>query len=141
MAEDIQQQLEALRSEFDIFKRHEHFFDGERLRLDAVQDDIDESEITLSDVTTNDVSSTDHGLFSLRKVCVPLCVPLVFRGVKTPELPLTPETFATPEATVKASSVILLARTIYSIPDVSTESPVGNAPVVSRIIISPGTRL
>ena len=61
MPEDLQQQINDIKSELAIFKRHEHFFDGERLRLDAVQDDIDESEITLSDVTTNDVSSTDHG--------------------------------------------------------------------------------
>ena len=36
----------------------EHFFDGERLRLDSLQDNVTEDEITLSDVTTNDVSKS-----------------------------------------------------------------------------------
>ena len=58
---DLQKQLDEIKSELAIFKRHEHFFDGERLRIGSLQDDIDENEITLSDVTTNDVSTTKHG--------------------------------------------------------------------------------
>src|SRR3990167_3773639 len=61
MPEDLQQQINDIKYELAIFKRHEHFFDGERLRLDSLQDNVTEDEITLSDVTTNDVSSTDHG--------------------------------------------------------------------------------
>ena len=61
MEQDLQKQIDEVKSELTIFKRHEHFFEGERLRIGSLQDDIDETEITLSDVTTNDVSSTKHG--------------------------------------------------------------------------------
>jgi len=51
--QDLQNSINELKKEFDLFKLHDHFFDGEKLKIDSLQ---------LSDNTTNNVSSIKHGL-------------------------------------------------------------------------------
>jgi len=61
--EELQQQINDLIQEFNLFKRHDHSIaGGERLKLNSLSQSITEDYLILSsDVTTRDVSASTHG--------------------------------------------------------------------------------
>ena len=60
--EELQLQIDNLKRDLDLFKKHDHLFDGERIWYRSLLDNgVTDATLTLTDVTTNDVSITKHG--------------------------------------------------------------------------------
>jgi predicted RecA/RadA family phage recombinase len=59
--EELQLVVDNLKRDLDLFKKHDHLFDGERIWSRNLLGGVTDATLTLTDITTNDVSSSKHG--------------------------------------------------------------------------------